>query len=81
MPEDVNAEDFRPFTCGISKFVRRGVGSAAAPETGEHEVEKWQLGMPIPHVDWEGGKGVANGWDCVMNGDCSHLDGGEERGW
>ena len=81
MPEDMNAEDFRPFTCGISKFVRRGVGSAATPETGKHEVEKWQLGMAIPHVDWEGGKGVANGWDCIMNGDCSHLAGGEERGW
>lgn len=77
-------EDFRPFTCGISKFVRRGgaaAAAAAAPETREHEIEKWQQGMPIPHVDWEGGKGVAGGWDCVMNGDCGHLDGGEERGW
>lgn len=81
MPEDIDTEDFRTFTCGISKFVRRGSGTAASPETREREVEKWQLGMPIPHVDWQGGKGVADGWDCVMNSDCSHLDGGEERGW
>lgn len=81
MPVDMNAEDFRPFTCGISKFVRRSDGAGATPETMEHEVEKWQLGVPIPNVDWRGGKGVASGWNCVMNGDCSHLDGGEERGW
>ncbi|MCJ1469027.1 hypothetical protein MMC07_007659 [Pseudocyphellaria aurata] len=80
MPADVNVEDFRPFTCGISKFVRRGDGEAA-PKRREHEVEKWHLGMPIPYVEWEGGKGVANGWDCIVNGDCSHLEGGEERGW
>lgn len=82
MPADMNVEDFRPFTCAISKFIRRtDYAAAAAPETKKHDVERWQLGMPIPHLDWEGGKGVVGGWDCVMNGDCSHLDGGEERGW
>ncbi|EME85706.1 uncharacterized protein MYCFIDRAFT_59682 [Pseudocercospora fijiensis CIRAD86] len=27
------------------------------------------------------GKGVGGGWDCEVNGDCSFLEGGEERGW
>lgn len=80
MPADVNAEDFRPFTCGISKFVRRQ-GPSTEAGAGGRELGKWVLGMPIPEVDWRGGKGVARGWDCVVNGDCSHLDGGEERGW
>jgi transcription factor C subunit 7 len=31
--------------------------------------------------DWMNGKGVGGGWDCVSNGDCSFLSGGEERGW
>lgn len=37
--------------------------------------------MGVPLADWKGGKGVAGGWDCVINGNCNHLDGGEERGW
>ena len=37
--------------------------------------------MDVPQIDWRAGKGVAGGWDCVLNGDCSHLEGGEERGW
>lgn len=78
MPDDVNEEDFRPFTCGISKFGRRtnpnGNFQAA-------QVQPWEPGMAIPNVDWRGGKGVLGGWHCLVNGDCSHLDGGEERGW
>lgn len=31
--------------------------------------------------DWKDGKGVGGGWDCVVNGDCSFLSGGAERGW
>lgn len=31
--------------------------------------------------DWRGGKGVNGGWDCVLNGDCSYLSNGAERGW
>lgn len=30
---------------------------------------------------WIGGRGVAGGWDCVVNCDCSFLSRGEERGW
>jgi len=36
-------------------------------------------GTTVP--DWKGGKGVGGGWDCVVNGDCSFLSGGAERGW
>jgi transcription factor C subunit 7 len=25
--------------------------------------------------------GVGGGWECTVNGDCSFLSGGEERGW
>ncbi|KAI9795522.1 MAG: hypothetical protein M1833_006993 [Piccolia ochrophora] len=63
MPADLGEPDFKPFTCGLSKFVRRSRGNYAE-EPGE----------------WKG-KGVAGGWDCVLNGDCHFLTGGEERGW
>jgi len=68
MPEDISVEDFKPFTCGLSKFTRRKLAAASMTDPGE-----------IP--DWKDGKGVGGGWDCVLNGDCSFLRGGEERGW
>ncbi|ORY64275.1 histidine phosphatase superfamily [Pseudomassariella vexata] len=64
MPDDVNHQDFKCYTCGISKFVRRNTQA----ETGGSE-------------HWRTNKGVAGGWDCVANSDCSHLSQGEERGW
>ncbi|KZF24138.1 phosphoglycerate mutase-like protein [Xylona heveae TC161] len=79
MPEDISAQDFRPFTCSMSKFVRRRRPSQplASPVA-----RKTQIGDDgIPSVDWRGGKGVGGGWDCVVNGDCSFLENGEERGW
>lgn len=33
------------------------------------------------HVDWKGGQGVGQGWDCEKDSDCSFLSRGEERGW
>jgi transcription factor C subunit 7 len=80
MPKDVAEEDFRPFTCGISKFVRRSMATMRNENTQPLELWKGQ-GTPIPKIEWRGGKGVGGGWDCVVNGDCSHLSGGEERGW
>ena len=76
MPEDVNEEDFKPFTCGLSQFVRRSFPS----EREEGRVQTCD-GDSIPKIDWRNGRGVGGGWDCVLNGDCSFLDGGEERGW
>ncbi len=75
MPPNIDAEDFYTFTCSLSKFIRRGSNR----ESGK--IVEWQPGMDIPVIDWKGGKGVGGGWDCVINGDCSFLSAGEERGW
>ena len=77
MPADPAEEDFQTYTAGISKFTRR-----ALPDRQEHvSSKKWEKGMEIPKIGWQNGKGVRGGWDCVLNSDCSHLTGGEERGW
>jgi len=68
MPEDHDEEDFKCFTCGISRFVRRAMPGGSK--------EHWYF-----RDDWRNGSGVAGGWDCVANSDCSHLSQGEERGW
>ena len=78
MPEDVNEEDFRAFTCGFSKFARRAGGSDEVEES-----VKWspQRQDEVPDVGWREGKGVGGGWECEINSDCSFLENGEERGW
>jgi len=76
MPEDIAEEDFRPFTCGLSTFVRRG------KENMETAVKEWEgPETDIPRVEWKDGKGVAGGWNITVSGDCTFLSGGEERGW
>lgn len=87
MPDDPDVEDFNVFTAGLSRFVRRkddGIGieagngekadAALAPGT---KILRPETSIP----DWRGGNGVGGGWDCVVNGDCSFLSGGAERGW
>ncbi|KAB8238320.1 phosphoglycerate mutase family protein [Aspergillus alliaceus] len=83
MPEDSGVEDFNVFTAGLSTFVRRDVKVSVndgaeqrglAPGT---KVVRPGTNVPV----WQGGKGVGGGWDCVVNGDCSFLSGGAERGW
>lgn len=74
MPDDIEEQDFRPFTCGLSKFTRK----SDEAHTG---VEQWKEGADIPRLEWKGGRGVGGGWKCELNGDCSFLSGGEERGW
>ncbi|KAK5007767.1 C6 zinc cluster transcription factor-like protein, partial [Cryomyces antarcticus] len=85
MPDDEGEDDFRCFTCSLSKFVRKNSkpssdtnGTSAAPS----DVQKWNSSTPdlIPDVNWRNGTGVAGGWVCEINGDCSFLSGGEERG-
>lgn len=49
-------------------------------DEGQEKLEKWEVGMDVPKVEWRAG-GVAGGWDCVVNSNCDHLDGGQERGW
>lgn len=65
LPDDLDDEDFKCFTCGISKFVRR------EPQDPEQTLDR---------IGWRG-HGVAGGWDCVLNSWCGHLKNGEERGW
>jgi transcription factor C subunit 7 len=84
MPEDSSVEDFKTFTASLSTFVRRrGVPCL----TGSCEESKLQKGDAVPTVSgtpvplWRSGRGVGGGWDCVGNGECGFLSGGEERGW
>jgi transcription factor C subunit 7 len=76
MPEDSNEEDFFCYTCSLSMYKRR-----AAPSVKE-ETALWDSVRPrmVPKVKWKG-SGLLGGWDCLLNGDCSFLSGGEERGW
>lgn len=103
MPENIEAEDFRAFTCGLSVFrrrlaARRDVAGEAAATSAPRILENgrtptsqataspddYSNGLADPSstvVEWKGGRGVGGGWLCEVNGDCSFLSGGEERGW
>ncbi|KAH8815837.1 histidine phosphatase superfamily [Xylogone sp. PMI_703] len=77
MPDDIEEEDFRPFTCSLSKFVRR-----PAKDKAIALVQEWNgPGHAVPNTSWRDGNGVGGGWECELNGECSFLSGGEERGW
>lgn len=79
MPADPNTDDFRCGTCSMSKFVRR----RPALENPTEDIAEWDANRPgdVPLVDWRSGRGVMGGWNCVLNGDCSFLENGEERSW
>ncbi|KAG8156670.1 hypothetical protein KVR01_013461 [Diaporthe batatas] len=96
MPDNVETEDFRAFTCGLSVFRRRlaatcdGDSAASAPgvraptpqtTASPDNYSKSQADPFSAQVDWKDGRGVGGGWLCEVNGDCSFLSGGEERGW
>ena len=84
MPDEVGEEDFQCFTCGVSKFVRRSSSSKSDSKASTGgEAKKWEPQRPsdVPDVGWRDGVGVAGGWDCELNSDCSFLENGEERGW
>lgn len=82
MPADTSEQDFKPFTCSLSRFVRRQLPGDIRGEETNPQIPEWQgPETPIPEVDWRGGKGVGGGWDCDLNGYCGFLSGGEERGW
>jgi transcription factor C subunit 7 len=74
MPEDIAEEDFRPFTCGLSTFVRKSKGQQQGVRVWEGPESR------IPEVEWKGGEGVGGGWRLEGSGDCNFLSGGEERG-
>ncbi|KAL4873875.1 hypothetical protein BDV12DRAFT_192312 [Aspergillus spectabilis] len=89
MPEDSSEEDFFVYTAGLSTFRRREGGGGSGVLVGGKKNGEGVLapGTRITNPDgtavseWEGGRGVQGGWDCVVNGDCSFLSGGAERGW
>lgn len=95
MPEDECAEDFNCFTCAFSKFARKPAvtettnGSSAPTANGSGAdpllttAQKWDPSNPdaVPDINWRNGRGVQGGWTCEINGDCSFLENGEERGW
>ncbi|KAK3322554.1 histidine phosphatase superfamily [Apodospora peruviana] len=93
MPENIEVEDFRAFTCGLSIYRRRQTGpeeagGAASKSSVKTVVSAAGVGRkeqdakaPFRGPHWRCGRGVAGGWDCELNSDCSHLSGGEERGW
>lgn len=79
MPDDEKTADFNCFTCAFSRFDRRkrvATGPGDVPQT-------WNCNDSdhVPDIGWRDGKGVQGGWDCVVNGDCSFLTNGPERGW
>ncbi|KAL1296742.1 hypothetical protein AAFC00_000212 [Neodothiora populina] len=83
LPEDMGEDDFRCFTCALSRFDRRQKPTTDRTADSKTEEHSWDPENPekIPDVNWKNGSGVMGGWDCVMNGDCSFLSQGEERGW
>ena len=80
VPADVSEEDFGCFTASLSAFRRKPGG---AERTAREAVREWDAARPevVPAVPWRGCGGVAGGWVCERNADCSFLSGGEERGW
>ncbi|KAK2011453.1 phosphoglycerate mutase [Colletotrichum eremochloae] len=73
MPDSVDVEDFRAFTCGLSVY-RRRPHSSSAQTSGTQ-------GPDLDTSSWKNGRGVGGGWVCELNSDCRFLSGGEERGW
>ncbi|KAL4809254.1 histidine phosphatase superfamily [Aspergillus unguis] len=88
MPGDSSVEDFYVYTAGLSTFRRRSgstsvIASAAKGQGDQALAEGTRVTDPaVTTVPvWRDGNGVGGGWDCVVNGDCSFLSGGAERGW
>jgi transcription factor C subunit 7 len=77
MPEDADVEDFHCYTASLSQYNRRPTATGLATQVDVWDPEKES---EIPNVGWRG-NGVQGGWDSILNGDCSFLEGGEERGW
>ena len=87
MPDEIDTEDFKCFTCGLSRYRRRGAGIDPKGQDGmidRHATPAHHVArdcMDRPALGWRGGQGTAGGWDCEWNSDCAHLSQGEERGW
>ncbi|KAK3678763.1 C6 zinc cluster transcription factor-like protein [Recurvomyces mirabilis] len=86
MPDDECEEDFKCFTCSFSQFSRKEGGKMAGVADDSlsvsEAVEKWDPNNAdeVPDIGWRN-KGIQGGWKIEVNGDCSFLENGEERGW
>lgn len=85
---DCDAEGVRAAVLCTHAAVLVAVGRALTgrlpQEVGEGDFRPFCCGVSVFVRTGEaamGGEGVLGGWDCVVNGDCSFLSGGEERGW
>lgn len=79
MPEDYTEQDFRPFTCSLSCFLRN---KNQAPSTDTEAQEYIDSDSQAPCISWKMGRGLGgSSWQMTSNGECSFLAGGEERGW
>jgi transcription factor C subunit 7 len=96
MPDNVEVEDFKCFTCGLSMYRRRPSNSNSnsrlvSAESGGTDGIMRQATDPcgVDHHakagsapgTWRAGEGISGGWDCELNSDCTHLSLGAERGW
>uniref|UniRef100_L2G7H3 Phosphoglycerate mutase family protein n=1 Tax=Colletotrichum fructicola (strain Nara gc5) TaxID=1213859 RepID=L2G7H3_COLFN len=81
MPENIDAEDFRAFTCGLSMYRRKSPSSSERASETDGPGPGSDAGAPAETTSWRNGRGVGGGWVCELNSDCSFLSGGEERGW
>lgn len=72
VPADLEEEDFKAFTCGLSVYrrTRQDHGTGAEPAD-----------QSVSDHDWMRDLAVCGGWDCEANSDCSFLSSGPERGW
>ncbi|KAF5677892.1 transcription initiation factor [Fusarium heterosporum] len=68
IPDAVEEEDFHAFTCGLSRYRRRGTrrSSVANPNESQASVSE---------------RSSVGEWQCELDSDCSFLSSGEERGW
>lgn len=87
MPENIETEDFRAFTCGLSVYTRKSTETASARNPSDEPATAPSSGS-VPgdasrpqSIAWKNGRGVGGGWICQVNSDCSFLSAGEERGW
>ena len=76
MPDDIAEDDFKTFTAGLSRFVRK-----SQPKVPRNILDEWSLTQDISVIDWKGGKGVAGGWNCVINSNTDYLKNGPQMTW
>jgi transcription factor C subunit 7 len=85
MPKNVDVEDFRAFTCGLSVYRRKMPTSQPTgtdrSEAGPRTHSNHETPSNCETSAWKGGRGVGGGWVCEVDSNCSFLSGGEERGW